>query len=60
MTTDKAIERLETFVERHPGPSYSTLIPAIQLSIEALQAYTQARKLGLPLRCELLPSETTD
>jgi hypothetical protein len=60
MTLDKAIEELTaygTLVEAHPRDKIDE---AIKLGIEAMRAYAQARRLGLPLRCEQLPSETKE
>ncbi len=37
MKINEAIERLETFVERHTSAGYSDLIPALKLGIEALK-----------------------
>ena len=42
MTIEKAIERLETFVERHTSAGYFDLIPALQLCIEALKTVRDA------------------
>ena len=43
MNVEKAIERLETFVERHTSPGYTDLIPAIKLGIEALKVIKENR-----------------
>ncbi len=60
MTIDKAIERLETFIERHPSAGYSDLIPAVQLGIEALERYVDLRKYNIIPHWEKLPGETKD
>ena len=60
MKLDKAIERLGTFVERHPGAGYSDLIPAIELGIEALRRVKRTRDKRFPVLGEELPSETKD
>ena len=60
MTLKKAIERLETFIERHPSAGYAELIPALKLLIEAGKQ-RQQDLLGNPLLDgELLPGETGD
>ena len=55
MKIDKAIERLETFVERHTSAGYSDLIPALKLGIEALKRERKSRQgtFSIPL-----PGET--
>lgn len=60
MTIDKAIERLEVFVERHPGPGYSDLIPSIKLGIEALKEIQHLHVSQVLGEDELLPGETED
>lgn len=60
MTLEKAIETLELHQEPTEWDLYDGDVDAIKLSIEASKAYAEARRLGLPLRCELLPGETED
>ena len=60
MTIEKAIERLNTFVERHPGYDYSDLIPAIKLGIEALKRPENTRRIYPNPTAGPLPSETKE
>lgn len=60
MELEKAIEILTQWhkdLQHDKLPDYHD---ALRLGIEASEAYAQARRLGLPLRCERLPSETKD
>lgn len=60
MTIDEAIEIKEKdLADNYYGPN-SKFLQAEKLSIEALRAYAQARRLGLPLLCDLLPGETKE
>lgn len=60
MTPEEAIKRTETFIERHPGYDYSTLIPALQLGIEALKFTLAVRGTILHYATLPLPGETKD
>lgn len=60
ITIEKSIERQETFIERHPGYSYSDLIPAMQLGIEALKFKKALADSPYGPRYALLPGETKD
>jgi len=60
LTLDKAIKILERRQDNTPQIGYEWIREANQLGIEAMKAYAQARRLGLPLRCELLPGETKE
>ncbi len=60
MKIDKAIERLETFIERHPSAGYSDLIPAIQLGIEAMKRLHVLRLISTNEDAHLLPGETDE
>ena len=58
MTIDEAIERLETFVERHTSAGYSDLIPAIKLSIKALKRCRTLAQESKLWALDPLPGET--
>ncbi len=60
MHIDEAIEVLKIDIEDCDRLNEPRNKEALKLGIEALEAYAQARRSGLPLRCELLPRETKD
>lgn len=60
MTLKEAIEILKDLDTTLPQVSPERRREAVKLGIEAAKAYAQARRLGLPLRCELLPGETEE
>jgi len=60
MTIDDAIANLSIQIEGKHPLAQKHQADAIKLGIEALKAYAQARRLGLPLRCDGLPGETKD
>ncbi len=60
MQIDKAVKLLTYSSEQNTMLITGDDKDALKLGIEALEAYAQARRSGLPLRCELLPSETKD
>lgn len=60
ITINKAIELLEKDLDNPGSVDIMDLNQAQKLGIEALKAYAQARRLGLPLRCGQLPGETKE
>jgi len=57
MTLDEAIVKIGQIANKRRQSILPSDREAMRLSIEVLKAYTQARRLGLPLRCDTLPGE---